>query len=195
MKLSTGSVFLSRPFRKADENHTNEGSNRDHRKMNIHHSCNYDGEENQPVSMVVHPLIEAFGRAPTGPDEGWKYFQEAKIWSKLEVRLDIPEPGEPGKKKSTLVSQRVDSSKLEPPKQLGARLLKGLEPTTSLELVKPYIDEFSDTLRPLVDGLRKEIMQLEDKCDEKDVSISSWQAKAEDIQKERDQLRIQKEAM
>ncbi|KAF7862487.1 hypothetical protein EAF04_007360 [Stromatinia cepivora] len=200
MKLSTGSVFLSRPFRKAGDGRTNERLHGDHRKMNIHHSCEDDGEENQPISMVVYPLIEAFGSAPTGPGDIWKYFHEPRIWSKLEVRLDIPEPGEPAedetkKVKSTAVSRRVDSSKFEPAERLGARLLKGLESTTLLELVKPYIDEFSNKLKPLVDGLREETMQLEEKCDEKDLSIRSWQARTEDIQKERDQLRIQKEAM
>ncbi|CAD6443721.1 22cac260-2880-4d69-860c-fa03f49277cb-CDS [Sclerotinia trifoliorum] len=140
--------------------------------MNIHHSCEDDCEENQPISMVVYPLIEAFGRAPTGPEEVWKYFHEPKIWSKLEVWLDIPEPGEPEKKKP-----------LSP---------NGCTPQ---KLVKPYIDEFSNKIKPLVEGLLKEIMQLEDKCDEKDLSIRLWQAKAEDMQEERDQWSIQKEAM
>ncbi|CAD6443799.1 0f123432-8c9e-4399-b226-28a878e70361 [Sclerotinia trifoliorum] len=108
-----------------------------------------DGE-GQPITMVTSPHIKVFGYLPSriGVDTRWyfagAYTKVATIWSYL------PHPGEPGHGREAVeprVVPRVGTS----PEIAGGRLLKGLDETTLLDLVKPYLDDLAEQLRPLVE--------------------------------------------
>ncbi|ESZ94269.1 hypothetical protein SBOR_5337 [Sclerotinia borealis F-4128] len=138
----------------------------------LHNSVNlYSGDESetegQLISMVARPMLEEYGGRQSYHDKYRPNYLVANTWLEAIVWMHNPNPDDPDDGpdvKPKALPRRVDPSTLEPP---GARLLRGLDTVTLLDLVKPHLDAFADELRPLVEGLREEITRLKSEGGEK----------------------------
>ncbi|TGO51696.1 hypothetical protein BOTNAR_0347g00060 [Botryotinia narcissicola] len=133
------------------------------------------GPEGQPIFMVESPTILRYGLRQADDcifEERWWHqvygFQRATVW----VRVPLPEElygNEEAFTPMALASQPEQLKDLKPVtfplrsnfsvEELGEGMRKRVDRVTLLDLVKPYLDDFAEQLRPVLEGLRGEIAQ------------------------------------
>ncbi|KAF7862564.1 hypothetical protein EAF04_007437 [Stromatinia cepivora] len=147
MKVLDSSDFLGQPYNSKD------------RDMQLHNRVALGSKkspEGQPITMVTSPRIDSFGYRKSNIGEKTRWYFEGGHYKPVAVWFYLPRSGEPDygteAVEPRVVPPRVETS----PETAGERLLKGLDETTLLELVKPYLDALAEQLRPLIEGLRGE---------------------------------------
>lgn len=151
------------------------------------------GPEGQPIFMVTSPTILRYGLNQADDcifEERWWHqvsgFQRATVW----VRVPLPEDFEGNEEAFTpmdLASQPEQLKDLKPVnfplrskfsvEELGERMRKRVDRVTLLDLVKPYLDDFAEQLRPVLEGLRGEIAQRNKERDEMEKQRDEFRSK------------------
>ncbi|TEY40661.1 hypothetical protein BOTCAL_0429g00060 [Botryotinia calthae] len=145
------------------------------RYMKPHDRVNQDSDINptgQKISLVASPAIARYGLRRADPEyheERWWHekfvYRPAKVWFYLpkpgslvineQDFKPIPIPPRPANEYVTANPHRSDLS----PETLHERMIKRFDRATELDLVTPYLDDFAEQLRPVIEGLRGEVAQ------------------------------------
>ncbi|KAM0136791.1 hypothetical protein ACHAO1_004350 [Botrytis cinerea] len=142
----------------------------------------------QKITMVVSPAIVRCGvRLADMNYYETRWWHETYMYRPAKVWFYVPRPGSPVINEQefepmpippppvnewvTITPPRSDLS----PETLTERFIERFDRVTSLELVKPYLDDFAEQLRPVIEGLRGEVAQRIEECNE--------------MEKERDEFR------
>ncbi|KAK6594921.1 hypothetical protein H4I96_10652 [Botrytis cinerea] len=133
---------------------------------------------------VQSPMIKLLDDPPASWTRWWHetfIYKPAKVWFYVprpgspvinEQEFEpMPIPPPPVNEWRTITPPRSDLS----PETLTERFIERFDRVTSLELVKPYLDDFAEQLRPVIEGLRGEVAQRIEECNE--------------MEKERDEFR------
>ncbi|KAK6611331.1 hypothetical protein H4I95_02127 [Botrytis cinerea] len=159
--------------------------------MRAHDNVNHTTDINpngQKITMVVSPAIVRCGvRLADINYYETRWWHETFIYKPAKVWFYVPRPGSPVINEQefepmpippppvnewrTITPPRSDLS----PETLTERFIERFDRVTSLELVKPYLDDFAEQLRPVIEGLRGEVAQRIEECNE--------------MEKERDEFR------
>ncbi|KAF7900052.1 hypothetical protein EAF00_004388 [Botryotinia globosa] len=131
--------------------------------------------EGQPIFMVESPTILGYGAAPADD-----YIFEERWWHKVysyqraTVRVYVPSPEELDGNEEAFTPMALPPRPQLPKdlkpitfplrshlsvEELAERMRKRFDRVPLLDLVKPYLDDFAEQLRPVLEGLRGEIAQ------------------------------------
>ncbi|THV49369.1 hypothetical protein BGAL_0198g00070 [Botrytis galanthina] len=171
-------IFCRRPMIKLVDSTSYLGQAYDphNMEMALHHTVtNRAGinPEGQPILMVTSPTVLRYGLRQADDcifEERWWHsvwaFQSATVW----VHVPLPEDLEGNEEDFTPMPLDPPPSRLKDVKpvkfplrsnftveELGERMRKRVDRVTLLDLVKPYLDDFAEQLRPVLEGLRGEI--------------------------------------
>ncbi|APA11340.1 predicted protein [Sclerotinia sclerotiorum 1980 UF-70] len=142
LEVSNPSDILGQPYNSKDK------------ALDLHGRANvrFEGDgKSQPITMVISPHIKLFGRERSRIGRDTRFYCSEVFVKPATVWFYTPGPGEPDygteAVEPRVVPPRVGTS----PETAGGRLLKGLDETTLLDLVKPYLDDLAEQLRPLVE--------------------------------------------
>ncbi|KAF7872011.1 uncharacterized protein EAF02_009116 [Botrytis sinoallii] len=142
----------------------------------------------QPISMVCSPAILRYGLGLA--DIGYyekRWWHEFHEYRRAGVWFHVPKPGDADQDFEEKTLPPRPSKDLEPAtlpprsdlsaEALGERMLKRFDRATLLDLVKPYLDDFAEQLRPVLEGLRGEIAQRIEERDEMEKQRDEFRSK------------------
>ncbi|KAF7955614.1 hypothetical protein EAE96_004540 [Botrytis aclada] len=168
LKLLDASNFLGQPF---------DGRNKSMRPAERIYMLTDLDPTGQKIAMVDSPAILKYERIVADPGES-----EMRKWHKVEayrrayVWFPVPRPGDPvidEKEYEPIPIPRLTFDESVPaipprsdlsPEALSERMIKRFDRVTLLDLVKPYLDDFAEQMRPVIEGLRGEIAQRNGKA-------------------------------
>lgn len=156
-----------------------------HDRVNTTSNINPNG---QKITMVASPAIVRYGfRLPDSDYYETRWWHEKSLYRAAKVWFYVPRPADPDINEqdyepmpipplpaNEFVTKNPPRSDLSP-ETLTERLLERFDRVSSLDLVKPYLDDFAEQLRPVIEGLREEVAQRIEECNE--------------MEKERDEFR------
>ncbi|KAF5877192.1 uncharacterized protein Bfra_001555 [Botrytis fragariae] len=184
IKLLDSTSFLGQPY----DPHNSE--------MVLHRTVASGGgiePQGQPISLVTSPAILRYGLRVADDgiyEERWWHevygYQRACVWVHLPRPEELdsdeedftpmalsPPPEQLKDLKPVTFPRRSDLSV----EDLGERMLKRFDRVTLLDLVKPYLDDLAEQLRPVLEGLREEIAQRIEERDEMEKQRDEFRSK------------------
>ncbi|TGO74646.1 hypothetical protein BELL_0265g00030 [Botrytis elliptica] len=142
----------------------------------------------QQISMVFSPAILRYGLRLA--DKGYyekRWWHEFHEYRRAGVFFHVPKPGDADQDFEEKTLPPRPSEDLEPAtlpprsdlsaEALGERMLKRFDRATLLDLVKPYLDDFAEQLRPVLEGLRGETAQRIEERDEMEKQRDEFRSK------------------
>ncbi|TGO13107.1 hypothetical protein BTUL_0076g00070 [Botrytis tulipae] len=147
----------------------------------------------QPILMVTSPAVLRYGLRAADEcifEERWWHtvygYQRATVW----VHVPLPEELEGNEEDFTPMALAPPPERLEDLKpvtfplrsalsveELGERMRKRVDKVALLDLVKPYLDDFAEQLRPVLEGLRGEIAQRVEERNEMEKQRDEFRSK------------------
>ncbi|KAF7953455.1 uncharacterized protein EAE97_000854 [Botrytis byssoidea] len=179
IKLLDASNFLGQPFDLQNPNMA--ADNRVFQNVDI-------SPNGQQITMVSSPAILRYGLRGADPayyEKRW--WHEVSAYRHAGVSFYIPRPGDADQGSEPMTLPPRPSGDLKPAilpsrsdlsaEALCERTLKRFDRVTLLDLVKPYLDDFAEQLRPVLEGLRGELAQRIEERDEMEKERDEFRSK------------------